>query len=203
MDTSWIHPFTCVIAGPTGSGKTYFVSRLIALADSMITPPPSQVMWFYSHWQPVYDELEKNGVKFIEGLPTDDLPKGALVIIDDLMAETTEKVTKIFTKGSHHLDISIIYLVQNLFHKGKEQRTISLNSQYIVLFKNPRDRSQITNLAKQMYPGRGKYLADAFNNATEQPYGYLLIDLKQQTPQHLRLRTDIFSDSFQTVYTER
>jgi UDP-N-acetyl-D-mannosaminuronic acid transferase (WecB/TagA/CpsF family) len=43
-------------------------------------------------------------------------------------------------------------IVQNLFHRGKHHRTISLNAHYMVLFKNQRDVSQIMALAHQMYP---------------------------------------------------
>ena len=40
---------------------------------------------------------------------------------------TSRPVTKLFTKKSHHCNTSVIYLVQNVFPKGKESRTISLN----------------------------------------------------------------------------
>ena len=105
------------------------------------------------------------------------------------MAEIDGRVTDLFTKKSHHSNTSVIYLVQNLFSRNKESRTISLNTQYMVVFKNPRDASQITNLAKQMYPGRVKFIQEAFADATSTPYGYLLVDLKQDTPEDLRLRT--------------
>ncbi|KAK2144041.1 hypothetical protein NP493_4343g00006 [Ridgeia piscesae] len=118
-----------------------------------------------------------------------------LLVIDDLMSETDERVTKLFTKKSHHCNTSVIYLVQNLFPKGKESRTISINAQYMVLFKNPRDNKQVVNLAKQMYPGRVKYMQDAFRDATSVPHGYLFVDLKQSTPEHLRLRSNILPDS--------
>ena len=52
----------------------------------------------------------------------------------------------------------VLYLTQNLFPPGKLSRTISLNSHYIVVFKNPRDSLGISTLAKQMFPGRTKYL---------------------------------------------
>ena len=91
--------------------------------------------------------------------------------------------------------------MQNLFPKNKESRTISLNSQYIVVFKNPRDVSQMTTLAKQMYPGRVKFDQEAFADATSTPYGYILVDLKQDTPEDLRLRTSILpDDAVQYVY---
>ena len=143
-------------------------------------------------------------MRFEEGLPTAamfDPTTRNLIVIDDLMAETDERVTTLFTKKSHHRNTSVLYLVQNLFPKNKESRTISLNSQYMVVFKNPRDASQMANLARQMYPGRGKFVQEAFKDATSVPYGYLLVDLKQDTPEDMRMRTAIFpDDGVQYVY---
>ena len=116
------------------------------------------------------------------------------------MSEADDWVTKLFTKGSHHRSLSVMYIVQNLFGKNKEQRTISLNSHYLV---NPRDASQVTHLAKEMYRGKTKYLQEAFKEATSIPHGYLLIDLRQETPDHLRLRTRIFPDQSQVVYVQK
>ena len=42
----------------------------------------------------------------------------------------------------------VIYIVQNLFHHGKGRRSVSLNSHYLVLFKNSQDKLQILTLAK-------------------------------------------------------
>ena len=124
-----------------------------------------------------------------------------LIVIDDLMAETNERVTSLFTKKSHHRNTSVLYLVQNLFPKNKESRTISLNTHYMVVFKNPRDATQMSHLARQMYPGRVKFVQEAFKDATRLPYGYLLVDLKQDTPEDMRLRTAIFpDDDVQYVY---
>ena len=65
-----------------------------------------------------------------------------------------------------------MYIVQNLFHRGKHHRIISLNAHYMVVFKNPRDVSQIMALAHQMYPQRTKYFLEAYTAATAQPHGY-------------------------------
>ena len=105
-----------------------------------------------------------------------------------------DTLTKYFTQGSHHRNMSIIYLVQNVFDKAKCMRTISLNSQYLVVFKNPRDVQQITSLASQMYGTNSQVLKAAFRDATAKPHGYLLIDLRQETPDSMRLRTNIFPD---------
>ena len=184
MDPRWQHPFTCIVAGPTGCGKTTFVARLLRNSSEMIDPPPERVTWYYGEWQTEYENLDIPNLHLEEGLPTsfDNDGKRGLVVLDDLMAETDGRVTNLFTKKSHHSNTSVIYLVQNLFSKNKESRTISLNSQYMVIFKNPRDASQLANLARQMYPGRGAFVQEAFADATSTPYGYLLIDLKQNTP---------------------
>ena len=151
MDPRWKHPFTCIVAGPTGWGKTTFVTRLLRNSSTMIDPSPERVTWYYGEWQSAYENLDIPNLRLEEGLPTSfDASKRNIVVLDDLMAETDERVTNLFTKKSHHCNTSIIYLVQNLFPKNKESRTISLNSQYIVVFKNPRDVSQMTTLAKQM-----------------------------------------------------
>jgi len=116
------------------------------------------------------------------------------------MNETNRSVTDLFTKGSNHRNISVICIAQNLFNKGKEHRAISLNSHYIVVFKNPRDLSQIIHLAKQAYPSRPKIVQQAFADATSDPYGYLLFDFKQSTPEKFRLRSKIFPDENRVVY---
>jgi hypothetical protein len=61
-----------------------------------------------------------------------------------------------------HKNISVMYIVQNLFHRGKHNETISRNAHYMVLFKNLTDVSQIMALAHQMYPRRTQFFLEAF-----------------------------------------
>ena len=96
------------------------------------------------------------------------------------------------TRKSHHYQTSVIYLVQSLFSKLPSHRTISLNSQYIILFKSPRDSSQISHLAKQIMPGDTKFVVEAYTDATVEPYSYLLMDFRPQSSQCYRLRSSIF-----------
>lgn len=190
------HPFTMVIAGPTGCGKTMWLKQLINGRLKFILPPPTDVIYFFAENQPIFNKMKR--VKFVEGLDItliDQLKgKRTLVIIDDLMDEAANsvKVSSLFTKGSHHRNISVILVVQNMFVKGKEMRNISLNAQYIVLFKNPRDKTIAFHIARQMYPGKVSAFQQVFEDATSDAFSYLFIDLTPATPEERRLLTDIF-----------
>jgi hypothetical protein len=81
---------------------------------------------------------------------------------------------------------------------------VSLNAHYIALFENPRDANQVATLARQMYPGNCKFMLEAYKDATEKSYGYSLIDLKPDTDEKFRVRTNIFSDDAkQYVYVPK
>ena len=129
----------------------------------MINQPPDRIIWCYSQWQPAYTQLlmMKPTTEFVQGIPYSlendtylDVNIRNLIVIDDQMIEagSDNGIVNLFIKGSHNRNLSVIYIVQNVFHQGKGSRSISLNRHYLVLFKNPRDKLQILTLAKQMYP---------------------------------------------------
>ena len=70
-------------------------------------------------------------------------------------------------------------------------RNISLNAHYIVLFKSPRDRQQISILARQVNHGRVQEFMKSYDKATSRPHGYLMLDLKPTTDDEQRLKTNI------------
>lgn len=200
MALIWKHPFTACISGPSGCGKSTFVFRFLKHASQIMSPAPTRVVYCYGEWQPSFGELLN--VEFHEGLPDKGkLKSGQLLIIDDLMNEVDQRVVDIFTKHSHHIGVSVMFLTQNFFYKS--MRTITLNAHYLVLFKSPRDVSQMQHLAKQMYPVKSRFFVDAFKDATMQPYGYLIVDLKPDTPEEYRLRTGVFPDDVNYVYIPR
>jgi hypothetical protein len=52
------------------------------------------------------------------------------------------------------------------------------------------------NYTRQMYPRNALFLIDAYDDATKNNYGYLLIDLHQKTNEKLRIQSDIFGTRF-------
>lgn len=107
----------------------------------------------------------KNGIITMDEI---DATIPHLIILDDFMNEAKDEtdVSKIFTKGSHHKKTSVIFMIQNLFVQGKKTRSISLNTHYLVIFKNPRDRAQFSYLARQMHPKNSAFLEEAYEDAT-------------------------------------
>ena len=199
------HPFTMVVSGPTGCGKTFWIKKLIEKRETVIHPKPVKTTYFYGEYQDIFDEMKD--VVFEQDLcEIDKLGSGnpELIIIDDLMLESakSESVCNWFTKGSHHRNISIVLINQNFFCKGKENRNITLNAQYLVLFKNPRDKTIASNIARQMYPTRIKKFQSIFEIATSRPFTYLFVDLKPDTPDEIRLMTNVLGENERwiTVY---
>jgi len=199
------HPFTGLVVGSTGAGKTVWIFKLIDNADKIIDPPPQRIVYCYGEYQKKFAEYPQ--VEFHEGLPSEEnadmFTSRTLIILDDLMNLVNDHVENLFTKMSHHRDMSVLLLSQNLFSKNKHTRTISLNTNYMVLFKNPRDASQFAILARQMFPNNSKFAIEAYRDATSAPYGYLFVDLKPDQDDQLRLRTNIFPGETQYVYVKR
>ena len=200
------HPFSMMIAAPSGGGKTCFVKKILENRSRWIHPPPQRIIWLYGQWQPLYQEMQSTipGIEFVKGIPWNldedsflDPEVRNLIVIDDLMTQATKdsKICDLFTKGSHHQNLSVICLLQNLYYHGKENRTMSLNSHYITLFRNARDEQQVMTLARQMYPGNSQRFIDVYKAATDKPYGYLVIDLKPGTSDADRFQPNVLEST--------
>jgi hypothetical protein len=71
------HPFTCIVAGCTQSGKTVWVKSVLEKAQKTISPPPQRIIWGYGQWQPSYFDMlgTMPGIEFNKGIP-DDIDNG-------------------------------------------------------------------------------------------------------------------------------
>ena len=100
------------------------------------------------------------------------------------------------------MNISVILVLHNLFQQTKSIRTISLNTNIFVLFRQARDQSSITTLGKQMFPGNARYLLDSYKMATDKPFGYLFINLNSKD-RNLMLTNNIFEKEGNSISTTR
>jgi len=121
----------------------------------------------------------------------------SLIILDDLLNQLyLRDVCDLFTKGSHHRNISVLLSTQNFFHHGPNCRDISLNAKYLVLLKNVKDKNQFLYLARQAYPEDSHNIYETYLDATRQPHGYFLLDFAQDTDDKLRFQTNAFPDEY-------
>ncbi len=148
---------------------------------------------------------------FHEGLQSlDDVEKlndGGfhIIVLDDLMEQIIKSIEsqKLFTKYCHHYNITVIFLTQNMFAQGPYAHTISMNTHVLVLFANKHDESQVMTLGKQLCPKNVKGFLETYEDATAQPFGYLVIDCNPKSPHSLKLCTNIFPGEQTIVYLKK
>lgn len=211
----FVHPFTMILAGGRRTGKTHFTKTLLERNCELVSSPPlDAIVWFYgARQEEIFDALsgtlrEKGQyVEYVEGLPEDksvqdivlELPGDRkLIVLDDLMEKASNRsdVAALFTHGRHE-NVSVMFLSQNFFHKSKYARDMSLNIDYAVLFKNTRNPSMVTHLGQQM--GNAKFLKRAYDDATADPFSHFFIDMRSDTLEALRYRSNVLGET-QTVY---
>ena len=223
FDARFQIPSNMMIVGPTSSGKTTWLKNLLKLKKEYFNVEPEMMLLFYKEHQKIYDEMEnimndgktaeknfpvfkkyKNPPKSVEELKDifiaypKSIPK--IVVFDDYLDEVGPTLKHLFTVLTHHYNCFTIFLSQTLFDKTKELRTLSINTQYMVLFNNPRDRMSISQLAKQVFPGRVDLLNQAYQKAINgRSYGYLLLDFHQRQDDKIRIRSHIFPKEYPTV----
>ena len=224
FDARFQIPSNMMIVGPTSSGKTTWLKNLLKHKNEYFNVKPKMMLLFYKEHQRIYDEMEKimndgktseeknfpvfkkykNLPKSVEELKDifitypKSIPK--IVVFDDYLDEVGPALKHLFTVLTHHYNCFTIFLSQTLFDKAKELRTLSINTQYMVLFNNPRDRMSISQLAKQVFPGKVELLNQAYQRATKgRAYGYLLLDFHQRQDDRIRLRSHIFPEEYPTI----
>lgn len=199
-----VSPFRMSIVGPSFSGKTTFVKNLILSKDRICGGEPiKHIVWACKDRSYIPDELiALDDFSVFEGIPDiDKIRANSLLIIEDLMLEAfTKKVLELFTVHSHHKSISVCLILQSLFPREKLARDISINNQYIVVFKNPRDSSSIGVLARQISGKKWREIESIYKSACQNPFSYLLIDLRQETPDILRYQSNIFNREYFETY---
>ena len=212
MDLRLKLPFTMLVSGPTSCGKTTFVSKILENRYEIYNKSPGKVYWFYKVNQPMFQDMMEKGIvhEFIQGMCTMEwleshvsTTPNCTVVIDDMALEVDDDTAKIFSVGSHHFNVNVILLCQNLFTKNKSFRDISLNSTYHAIFKNPRDKSSIAHFAKQFAPGKSQAVVNIFEDATQKPHSYLLMDYHQETDNANRIISNYLLEDNLPIHIHR
>ena len=105
-----------------------------------------------------------------------------------------KRVLDLFTKHSHHQNVTVVYLCQDMFPPGKYAKSISRNAHYIVAFKNPRDQLGMRNLLLQAFPTQWQHVQDTFRRVTDRPFGYLFLDLHPKSTDDRRILSQLLKE---------
>ena len=197
-------PFSMILVGPTSSGKSTLLNKILSSKKNLFTQQPEKIRLYFNVWQPVYGQMVSSGVltDCVEGIPNqEDLisfqksSQCSLVIFDDLAEVLTTVISNLFTVGCHHFNTSCILISQNLFQRSSIWRVCSLNATYILPLKNPRDPSQLGVLSRQTFPGFKNFLPKIFNEQCTSPHSYLVLDFHQRCNPLFKVRSSLFGTS--------
>ena len=193
--------FKLFVSGPSRCGKTVFVSKLLENIYAFAKVPPTKVIYVYKVWQQKFEELLSLGVNFkkdydniVNDIKASISGEPILVIFDDLIGSSSLKdIADLFTVDARHMNISLVFLTQRMFVNDESFRQISQNCDYFVIFKNPRNSSEIRALAQQMTPGN-LILVNIYMEATKWPFSYLFINLTQECEPKVKFLSNLFDD---------
>ena len=189
MPIKFLANHNTIIFGQTGAGKTCFILDVIRY--KLVHPFPKNIYYMYKIRQPFMDQI--NNINFIEGLDFNaiDTNTPSMLVIDDLVLSTNKDVAEMFILGSHHRQISIFFLTQNLFPNCNLFRLMSTNAHYFVIFQNQRNFQQVMTLARQIFVGRDvKRITEAYKKASNTLRGFIVLSFSPLLPNELTVVTD-------------
>ena len=206
-------PFFLLIYPFEGSGKTEILGQILSNADYLFDPPPAKKILFFREDQPIYGKWIERGIldqkskgmpdreSLLSQLSENKNKTGTCIIFDDfasLVEEHEEDFVYLFTIASHHFKTSIFLVLHSLFSPAL--RKLSLNTHRFFLTKSPRDTSQVRTLGIQSHPGRSDYIVAAYNDATDEKFGHLVLDFSPNCDSRLRVIGNMFGKVPVAVY---
>lgn len=204
-ELKFISPFACFVVGCSGSGKSVTVLSWLRNVKKVFRSDFTKIYYFYgSTHQAIFKDKRLSHVHFtkdlklLEALSRKEHPApGILIILDDLMNITSNSdvISQLYTKGSHHHRISIINIIQNVFHKTPIFCTLKENSQYYYIKQFINERK--VKLLAGTIGLEPKELHDAYvESISRDRYGGILIDnnIKSNIRKLTRMRDKLESN---------
>ena len=199
-DLSYHHPFSLLVYGASGSGKTTSVLEFLKRRSEFMTFPKNlQIHIFYREFQACYKEMQTDKMTHFHKIcPTeqvlDNLTKArkpVLLLIDDYCHELSPQLYKDLGCVYRHKNASIIILSQTLFlqeHGGL--RCFNQNAQYLWAFSSSRLGSQFLTFARQCSPLKFKEIVQAYFECIKRgPKSFFVADFTLKVPDQLRYRS--------------
>ena len=138
-DTKLENPFRIIIGGGSGCGKTHLLKKIVD--KNHFSSSFDKIVYIYPSY---LDDIPVDFDPIVEYQPSlkdlqyySNLPKNTLLLFDDMMTEcgTSNDVMKLFSVIARETNISIIFLVQNIYDQTKQLRNIRLNATGFFIFR--------------------------------------------------------------------
>ena len=200
-----------MVSGQTQSGKTYFTSKLLMQCDHMFKEPPKMILYYFKHWQPLYDKMEQTlegRIRFKDSLPSErellnelaeirqmypEQKCHFIVCFDDWMDQMYKNplFVDLTTRLAHHHRISNIFLVQDSSVTGQNKKELHSNIHANVFMASCRDRASLRQLAILL--SDYACIMQSYDECAKQGRGsYLMIVTHPLADPNLKYRTKIF-----------
>ena len=200
-DCTLRHPARIIVYGPSYSGKSTFVYKLLQNQKKVFDVIFDRIIICNGgSTTSLPNNLNIENYDYLDSTIIDTLDKNHnnIVVIDDNMhrAANDLNISELFTKKSHHLNTTVIFIIQNLFPKSEFMTDIRRNSTYLILMSNPSENKSVRLFSSQVDSENPKFISDCFADATRnRPFSHLLLDFHQQQLNEVRVRSNILPEN--------
>ena len=205
--------FKLFLVGPSACGKSVFIQNLLQNIPIVAKENPSKIIYVYKVWQPLFQDMNLQGLvhifikdneNLLEKLKMETIGETCLIVFDDLInSKNLDEISNLFVVDGRHSNYSMIFTSQRMFVNNEYFRQISNNCDYFVVFKNPRNHSEIRTLAQQLTP-LNLELLQIYAKATTEPYSYLFINLTQECDERIKFLSHLFDyDHYVKCYVRK
>ena len=223
FDIRFNHPCNVLLIGPSQSGKSTFLEKLLKWRLELFRNAPRKVLYVCPTRSPQIETMMKQGLihRVIKTLPRSYeefekviLPyknEGALVCIDDGLSQLESYLPKVFEQFTSKNNTTVIFVSQTAFLDSSNFRRLSENTHYAICLRNKRNPSKIRTLAMQADPCNYKIIISAYQEATKPKslvkseensgfaYGYFIFNFSLTSPEVLNYISNIFPNEIEPV----
>lgn len=206
-------PTSIIVQGPSFSGKTSLLIKLIKNQREIFDKSFSRIVYCYAIWSDeLADQLsDVKNLEFHKGLPFDLVQTieekkdndNILFVVDDLQIESSTKkgaelMQSLFIR-MRHLNISVIYTVHNLYQDSKFSLIIRRNAQAIIVLNATNSQQVMKKLSCQIFDGDkcSTFLPLAFQTLKKLTnYPYIVLNIRPGISKDLTVISNIFPDEY-------
>ena len=198
-------PFRLMISGGSGTGKSTLLQKLID--ESHFSSPFDKIIYCYPEYldePPVnFDQIVENRPGIPDLMYFSSLPRNSLIIYDDLMNECgkSDDIMKLFSVIARKRNLSIIFIVQNIYDSNKHFRNLRLNATGFIMFNFYADKDVNKRLLRDLNVQSRvpKHLLDQIYS---EPFSYIYVDIHPERRSNFDIvKGNIFDKNF-SIYNK-